>query len=96
MTRVELCNVFCRIQTGAGAQVHNASVYAVVLHELGDMLDELSRSVMGEWRVLQEKVVRVFGSVQHFVVIDVQFFKPGCNAFVFQLINDVEIPYNAE
>jgi hypothetical protein len=96
VARVELHDASGYIMTDPGTQVHDAAIYVVCLYEFFNMVHELLRIIIFERFVLQKQIIRALGSVQHFVIIGVQFFKRGGYALVLQLINDVEIPHNAQ
>ena len=55
-------------------QMHNAAGNAVLLNEVCNVVNELGRSVIFQWRVLQKQIVRVIGigSVHKFVFIGMQ------------------------
>ena len=97
-TRIELCDGVIAIVfvSGSAPQMHNAAIDVVFLNQICDMLYKLMRFIMLQRSVLQKQVVRGISAVHQFVLIGMQLFKWGRCAFVFKLINDREIPHNAQ
>lgn len=60
------------------------------------MMHEFMGFVILQRSVLQKQIVRGISAVHQFVLIGMQLFKCGGRAFVFELINNREIPHNAQ
>ena len=98
VARIELRNGFISIvlvNRGA-AQMHNSAVDAVLLNDVGHALDKCMSSVMLHGGVLQKQIVCGICAIQQFMVVGVELFKRGGRAFVFELVNDWEIPHDAQ
>jgi hypothetical protein len=96
MTRTELHDAACWIIARSRTKMNYAAIDLVFFHEFFNASHELWRAEVLQWCVLKKQVVRGFCSVQHFVLIHVQLFKSGGHALVLQLINDVELPHDAQ
>ena len=73
--RIELHNAVAAVAFSfmrrTAPQMHNAAGNVVLLNEVCNVVNELGRSVIFQWRVLQKQVVRVIdiGAVHKFVFI---------------------------
>jgi len=98
VARIELRNGFISIElvNRRAAQMHNSAVDAVLLYDVCHALNKRMSLVMLHWGVLQKQIVRGICAIQQFMVVGVELFKRGGRAFVFELVNDWEIPHNAQ
>ena len=96
LARIELHDAAFVFAAGPRTQVHNAAGDAVLLHDFFNAMNALRCGVIFQRGVFHKQVIRGLCSVQHFVLIHVQLLKCGGCEFVFQLINDMILPHDAQ